>query len=133
MQAIQYLDLRQEFLPEDIRMKYHLAEYNYAVRGVHFPETKEEFYEARKRFVFEEFLIFVLSLRMIKEREDRAKNHYGFCDQPKVDEFLHALPYELTGAQKKVWQEILRDISRESQGWYRGMWDPEKRLWHFLL
>ena len=40
---------------------------------------------------------------MIKEREDRAKNHYGFCDQPKVDEFLYALPYELTGAQKKVW------------------------------
>ena len=34
MQAMQYLDLRQEFLPEDIRMKYHLAEYNYAVRGV---------------------------------------------------------------------------------------------------
>lgn len=71
------------------------------MEGIHFPETKEEFYEARKRFVFEEFLIFVLSLRMIKEREDRAKNHYGFCDQPKVDEFLYALPYELTGSTEE--------------------------------
>lgn len=72
---------------------------------------------------------------MIKEREDRAKNHYGFCDQPKVDEFLHALPYELTGAQKKVWQEILRDISGESvmSRLVQGDVGSGKRLWHFLL
>ena len=113
-QALEQVEGIREFLPEELICRYHLLDRRTAMEGIHFPETKEEFYEARKRFVFEEFLIFVLSLRMIKEREDRAKNHYGFCDQPKVDEFLHALPYELTGAQKKVWQEILRDISGES-------------------
>ena len=113
-QALEQVEGIREFLPEELICRYHLLDRRTAMEGIHFPETKEEFYEARKRFVFEEFLIFVLSLRMIKEREDRAKNHYGFCDQPKVDEFLYALPYELTGAQKKVWQEILRDISGES-------------------
>ena len=113
-QALEQVEGIRELLPEELICRYHLLDRRTAMEGIHFPETKEEFYEARKRFVFEEFLIFVLSLRMIKEREDRAKNHYGFCDQPKVDEFLYALPYELTGAQKKVWQEILRDISGES-------------------
>lgn len=111
MQAIQYLDLRQEFLPEDIRMKYHLAEYNYAVRGVHFPETKEEFYYARERLVFEEFLIFILSLRNLKAREDKAVNGFAFAERPEIDKFLASLPYELTNAQQKVWGEIKRDMS----------------------
>lgn len=111
MQAMQYLDLRQEFLPEDIRMKYHLAEYNYAVRGVHFPETKEEFYHARERLVFEEFLIFILSLKNLKVREDKAANGFVFAERPEIDQFLASLPYELTNAQQKVWGEIKRDMS----------------------
>ena len=111
MQAMQYLDLRQEFLPEDIRMKYHLAEYNYAVRGVHFPETKEEFYHARERLVFEEFLIFILSLKNLKVREDKAANGFVFAERPEIDQLLASLPYELTNAQQKVWGEIKRDMS----------------------
>ncbi len=113
-QALQQVEGMREFLPEELMRTYGLQERRHALEGIHFPQTKEEFYEARKRFVFEEFLIFVLSLRMMKEREDRARNHYTFCEQPKVEEFLSALPYELTGAQKKVWQEILKDISGES-------------------
>ena len=113
LQAVEYLDLKQEFLPEDIRMKYGLAEYNYSVRGIHFPEDKEEFFHARERLVFEEFLVFVLSLKNLKSREDKAKNGFLFRDQEKIDAFLGALPYELTNAQKKVWLEMKRDMSGE--------------------
>lgn len=113
LQAVEYLDLKQEFLPEDIRMKYGLAEYNYSVRGIHFPEDKEEFFHARERLVFEEFLVFVLSLKNLKSREDKAKNGFLFREQEKIDAFLSALPYELTNAQKKVWLEMKRDMSGE--------------------
>lgn len=111
MQAMEYLDLKQEFLPSDIRMKYGLAEYNYAVRGIHFPEDKEEFYHARERLVFEEFLIFILSLRFLKSREDKAENGFVLKEQEKIDAFLASLPYELTNAQKKVWLEMKKDMS----------------------
>ena len=61
-QALDNLDLSREKLPDEIRLKYALAEYNYALRGIHFPEDKEVFYHARKRLVFEEFLSFSMML-----------------------------------------------------------------------
>lgn len=105
-QALQYLDLRQEFLPGDIRLSYHLAEYNFAVRGIHFPLNKEEFYQARERLVFEEFLTFILALRQVRETDERAENGFIISPRREIEEFLKGLPYELTGAQKKVWEEI---------------------------
>ena len=46
-QALDGLDLTREILPDSLRLKYGLAEYNYAVRGIHFPEDKEVFYHAK--------------------------------------------------------------------------------------
>ena len=51
-QALECIDLCQDFLPQDVRRKYHLAEYNYALQGIHFPLDKAEFYHARERLVF---------------------------------------------------------------------------------
>ena len=78
------LDLKQEILPENIRTKYHLAEYNYAVRGIHFPKDKEEYYYARERLVFEEFLLFILSLRQLKEKKERTENAFTLQFQRKL-------------------------------------------------
>lgn len=109
-QALQYLDLRQEFLPGDIRLSYHLSEYNFAVRGIHFPLNKEEFYQARERLVFEEFLTFILALRQVREREERAENGFVLENKAEIDTLLMKLPYELTHAQKKVWEEIKGEL-----------------------
>lgn len=111
MQAMEYLNLKQDLLPEDIRRKYGLADFPSAVKGVHFPQNKDEFYFARERLVFEEFLIFILSVRIVKSREDKAINSFTFSEPERIDGFLNALPYELTKAQKKVWAEIKRDMS----------------------
>ncbi len=110
-QALNELDLTKESLPEDIRLKYHLAEYNYAIRGIHFPEDKEMLYQARTRLVFEEFLSFILSMRKLKDSNEKLPNAYPVTVPPEVDTFISELPYELTGAQKKVWAEIARDLS----------------------
>lgn len=112
-QTLENLDLKQEILPENIRLKYHLAEYNYSVRGIHFPKDKEEYYYARERLVFEEFLLFILSLRQLKKKKERMENVFTFTIPNEIEEFLSKLPYELTKAQKKVWEEIKRDITGE--------------------
>ena len=78
------LDLTKEHLPEEIRLHYQLAEYNYAIRGIHFPEDKEVFYHARERLVFEEFLQFILAIRKLKDSNSRMDNEYdsiGFTDR----------------------------------------------------
>lgn len=112
-QAIEFLDLKREFLPASIRMEYHLAEYNYAVRQIHFPEEKESFFLARERLVFEEFLVFILALRQMKEKTERFVNKFSFPKQDRIEHFIEMLPYELTDAQKKVWKEIKNDMCGE--------------------
>lgn len=110
-QAITYLDLKQDFLPAEIRLQYHLAEYNYAMQGIHFPVEKREFYTARERLVFEEFFLFVLALRQIKERNEKSRNMFSFpCKEP-VEQLMNALPYRLTNAQQRVWEEIKTDMT----------------------
>ena len=112
-QALDGLDLTREILPDSLRLKYGLAEYNYAVRGIHFPEDKEVFYHARERLVFEEFLEFILSIRRLKEKNERLDNNYPMQSRPEVQKFLENLPFELTGAQQKVWKEIEKDLGSD--------------------
>lgn len=110
-QAVEITDLGEGSLPEMLVERFGLAEYKEAIRGIHFPDTKEEFYHARERLVFEEFLMFILSLRMLKEQKERVLNPYCFRDQELIGKFLDRLPYELTGAQKSVWRDIRQDMS----------------------
>ena len=113
-QALDGLDLTRDILPQELRIEYGLAEYNYAIRGIHFPEDKEVFYHARERLVFEEFLEFILSLRKLKEKNEKLANEYVIKPQPEVDLLIQNLPYELTGAQKKVWKEISSDMASDT-------------------
>lgn len=112
-QAIEYLDLRKEFLPPSIRLDNHLAEYNFAIRQIHFPQDKDSFFKARERLVFEEFLVFILALRQMKETSEKTKNGFSFEHVESVNQLIGQLPYELTNAQKKVWQEIVTDMQGE--------------------
>ncbi len=113
-QALDHMDLAAERLPEEIRMRYGLAEYNYAIRGIHFPEDKEVFYHARERLVFDEFLVFILSIRKLKDKNEKLANEYIMEKKPEVEAFLQSLPYQLTNAQQKVWKEIADDMSKDT-------------------
>ena len=111
--VVESLDLTKEHLPEEIRLHYRLAEYNYAIRGIHFPEDKEVFYHARERLVFEEFLQFILAIRKLKDSNSRMDNEYVIPLDLRTEEFQKALPFELTGAQQNVWREIQQDMASE--------------------
>ena len=113
-QGLKNLDLSREVLPEDLRMRYGLAEYNYALRGIHFPEDKEVYFHARKRLVFEEFLAFILSLRRLKDSNQRMENNYVMDVDEKVEKLIGELPFSLTGAQRKVWGEIAGDLASDT-------------------
>jgi len=110
-QCIDHIDMVQDPLPQEIRTKYGFAEYNFAIRGIHFPQDKEAFYYARERLVVEEFLQFILAIREMKESNDRSQNNFILEEKEEVTQFIKKLPYELTGAQQKVWQEIKEDMS----------------------
>ena len=109
-EALSQLNLKKETLPDAIRKKYHLCEYNYAIRGIHFPANKEMFILARERLVFEEFLEFVLAIKKLKEKKEHTRNTCPVKRKEEVDAFLAKLPFELTGAQKKVWEEIRENM-----------------------
>lgn len=109
-QALEVADESQDILPQRLSELHGFLPYCDAVRKMHFPENKETFIRARERFVYEEFLVFILSLRRMKESENRAENHYSFRDRPEIGKFLEDLPYDLTGAQMKVWKEIKDDM-----------------------
>lgn len=110
----QILDTRPlhgEYLPEEIRERYQLADANYAIRTIHFPKNMQELLTARKRLVFDEFLLFVLAIQLLKEKTEEAPNTFSMKPVRTTEEIIEGLPYDLTGAQKNVWHEIERDLS----------------------
>ena len=109
-EALEHIHLQRETIPESIRQRYHLCEYNYALRGIHFPADKTMYMYARKRLVFEEFLEFLLAIRQMKEEKETRVNGCRMEKKQEVDDFLSQLPFELTNAQKKVWKEIRKDM-----------------------
>ena len=109
-QALDCVSEKMNILPRKVEEKYGFPPYVQAVQTMHFPENKESFIRARERFAFEEFLIFILSLRRMKHSETRVENPFSLPDHPLLARFLDQLPYQLTGAQKRVWEEIRADM-----------------------
>lgn len=103
----------EDFLPEHIKYNNNLIEYNLALKTIHFPRNKDEYLLARKRLVFQEFFIFILALRKLKEHNIASQNYFNIKSSSLVEIIIEELPYDLTEAQLKVWKEIKSDLSGE--------------------
>lgn len=112
-QVIEHLDLMQDYLPETIRRAYDLAEYNYAIKTIHFPKSMEDYQEARRRLVFEEFFFFITAVRSLKNHNDIQPNHYHILNDLRTDAFIANLPYSLTNAQLRAWAEVKANMNSE--------------------
>lgn len=77
-QALEELDLSADYLPEEIRGRLQLAEYNFAIENIHFPESEAALEQARKRLIFDEFFQFILSAGMQKEQMEEVHNDFQF-------------------------------------------------------
>ncbi|MGJ7910645.1 ATP-dependent DNA helicase RecG [Neobacillus sp. LXY-1] len=107
----QYGSLIEENLPNSFLVKYRLLNRKDAVKSIHFPENQDEVKQARRRFVYEEFLLFQLKMQGLRkfEREHSPGISQSY-DLLKLKEFIDKLPFPLTDAQKRVVNEILKDL-----------------------
>ena len=96
-------------IPGSVRAEYGLIGFRQAVQEIHFPESREQMETARDRLAFEELLRLTLALKFLKGR-GREKTRVR-VQRPDLKPFVKSLPFPLTGAQKRVIAEILRDMA----------------------
>ena len=106
-----------EYLPDDLRRKFKLPNIFETVRYIHYPGNQHQLTTAENRVIFEEF--FFLQLRMIKQyliRKRDLKGHvFDSVGSFFLDFYHDHLPFELTGAQKRVLREIRKDMGSGKQ------------------
>ena len=114
-QALEQLDLSRDYLPEDIRQRLYLAETNFALENIHFPESQEALAAARRRLVFDEFFQFILAAQLQKQQMEQVKNEFVFgpMEGSWADMVIEKLPYALTGAQRRVLKEVRENMRDE--------------------
>jgi ATP-dependent DNA helicase RecG len=110
-QLLETLPMQSEYLPEELKERYRLADINYALKTIHFPKNKEELLVSRKRLVFDEFLLFIISVRRMKEKAEETPNCFPVKETWLTEEVIERLPYSLTNAQLNAWHEIERDLA----------------------
>ena len=103
----------EENMPEYILDNYNLLGINEATKKVHFPESFEEFKEARKRLVFEELLTMQVALLGLKNKYSRDIKGIEFAKEYKFSDIINDLPFNLTNAQIRVLQEIENDMEKD--------------------
>ena len=101
----------EESLPEHIMKQHSLVPLHFAIRNIHFPKDMASLEKARYRLKFEE--LFYLQLSLLKQKYVRSRAAQGIM-MPKVGDAFNrcyeALPFPLTGAQKRVITEIRNDM-----------------------
>ena len=98
-------------VPEAVRHRRRLVELGEALRGAHFPQTEGELTVARRRLAFDDFLFFQLGLAILRARATQARG-IAFRPSTRLEAQLRAsLPFTLTDAQERVWDEIRQDMA----------------------
>lgn len=109
-QALSFYQFEEEYFPDEILQNYDLLPYQEAVCAMHFPSDYNSLTAARKRIVFDEFFSFLFMLRKNKDLSAQLENEYPMFETADTVRFLEQIPFSLTKAQKKVWQEIRDDM-----------------------
>ena len=105
------LAYEKETLPEWLMKQYGLVPLHFALRNIHFPKDMQSLEKAKYRLKFEE--LFMLQLSLLKQKYVRSRDVHGI-PMPRVGEAFNqcyaSLPFDLTGAQKRVIREIHGDM-----------------------
>lgn len=101
-----------ETLPDFIINRLHLVSRDAALRMIHYPHSHQEMQKAQVRLKFEE--LFYVQLNILRYASDQRRKYRGYIFNRIGDIFngfyAHHLPFELTGAQKRVMHEIRADM-----------------------
>ena len=101
-----------EILPEELLQRYRLMNRRDALKLMHFPQGAEDVKQARRRFVYEEFLLFQLKMQALRKFErEQSPGIAQSYQTTAVQEFIKGLPFPLTNAQQRVVNEVLSDMN----------------------
>ncbi|MBR5116681.1 MAG: ATP-dependent DNA helicase RecG, partial [Lachnospiraceae bacterium] len=98
-------------VPSDYTGKRDLMPLAEAIREIHFPKDEESARLARRRLAYDEFFYFLLGTKLFKAGEKEEDAGVRMEETPAVGGLIKRLPYDLTGAQKRVLKEILADMT----------------------
>ncbi len=110
-QALTIADDLPEYIPASIRKQYGIGKRKHTLREIHFPKSRETMLEARASLVFEEFFLFSVFLRELSGTAEERMSDIQMESASACERLVRSLPYELTGDQKKAWEEIQKDLS----------------------
>ena len=113
-QALPYAPLLPDYLPREIREAENLAGLAYAVSNIHFPSDGQRLRESRYRLVFDELFLLQAALLYLRGSGKRTEGAIAFPKTVRTADFVKALPFELTAAQKRVLGEIEADMEAPS-------------------
>ncbi len=109
-QALAVCDTPPEIIPEAVRQEFGILGADRAYYAIHEPASMAEAELAKKRLIFEEFFVFSAGLSLM--RASRAGKTVKPFDTLDLTPFLDALPFRLTGAQRKAVDEIREDFRK---------------------
>ncbi len=109
-EALKVRTLERDYLPADIRKKRELAEYNFALEHIHFPVDETDLLFARKRLVYDEFFMFLIGVRRMRERRQDVKSGFVMSKDTLATKLRSELPYKLTDAQERTLGEVISDM-----------------------
>ncbi len=111
-QALTYVEKDRDPLPATYRQNY--MDYFTALRAIHFPVSFEEMEKARARLVFDELFVQQLALQKMRRSVKEEQKGCRIAPRPEMEAgLLRQLPYQLTGAQQRVWAEIQQDLASD--------------------
>ena len=85
-----------------------------AKRNIHFPKDEVYLYKAKRRIIFDEFLFFIKATREKNALNEKLVNNFKMIETADCKRLMESLPYELTNAQKKAFNDISNDLSSDS-------------------
>ena len=104
----------EENIPDYILQKYKLLGINEAYKNIHFPSSNSDFIRAKNRLVFEELLALQLALFRLKEGQKYDEKGIKFDSKVRMKDVIDTLPFTLTNAQKRVLNEIDKDMEKDT-------------------
>ncbi|MCK9268090.1 MAG: ATP-dependent DNA helicase RecG, partial [Alkaliphilus sp.] len=102
-----------EYIPENIIRDNRLCGIKFALQNIHFPISVQALKIAKYRLVFEEFFLLQLGLLGIKRKVLQDKKGIPLRGTDRINEFVKTLPFTLTGAQRRVFEEISLDLEKD--------------------
>lgn len=105
------LSFFEEYLPHTILNDYNLISRKEAIKGIHFPQNISDFENSRKRLSFDELFMFIVMIRRSKSNAVNVESLYSMIETAGPKRLIEQLPYKLTDAQIRVYNEIVSDMT----------------------